>query len=169
MTSRIDWITTDIRYKPNNRGNKLYGTVVYNPSSRYCEENYHNYSKIIDGNFAYYQPNDVDVNDFPKNIINLMYNISGDQELSEKQTKIVQHRIYELYQKEVQRNEILWKLADKCLDKASINKDLLNLVGQSDIYIYTLRNVLDGFSEIARLKAQYDLIIKKIQTSNLNK
>ena len=161
----IDWVSTDIRYKPNNRGNKIHGSVVYRPDGRYCEETYQHYTKIESPGFTFYQPLDLNESQFPKNIANLMYNVSSDQKRCEQQTKIVQHRIYEIYQKESKRNDMLWQLANKFLDKTNINKDLLKLVGQSDIYLFTLRNVLDGFSEIARLKAQYDLVIKKIRNS----
>eukprot|EP00835_Amoeboradix_gromovi_P004980 NODE_428_length_8761_cov_0.779612.p4 type:complete len:166 gc:universal NODE_428_length_8761_cov_0.779612:2359-1862(-) len=161
-TKVIDWVVADVRYKPNNRGNKITGTVPYNPNSSYCEEIYSHYNKIQTKEFAFYQPEDVTDNAFPTNIVHLMYNISEDRRMCEQHTKIVQHRIYEIYRKEVQRNERLWRLVDFFLDKESINNDLLKLVGQSDIYLYTLRGVLDGFSEIARLKAQYDQIIKKV-------
>eukprot|EP00834_Sanchytrium_tribonematis_P004656 NODE_241_length_11910_cov_1.082381.p10 type:complete len:167 gc:universal NODE_241_length_11910_cov_1.082381:6409-5909(-) len=165
MGEEIDWVLMDVRYKPNNRYNKLTGTIPYNSKQRYCDK-YHHYNLVKTENFQYYQMENPADSEFPKNVVELMYDVSADAAESEEHLKIVEHRIYELYQKEYKRNEELWKIVDYFLDNQNCNKELLKLVGQSDIYLFTLKNVLDGFSEIARLKLQHSHLTKRNKDSN---
>ena len=158
-----EWVNTDVQYKPNNRGNKLTGTVSYKEPSTYCDKTLFHYEKFNANGFTFYQPAITGESRFPKNILHLLYNVRGDRKLCEQHSQVVQHCIYELYHKEVKRNELLWKLANVFLDSQTMDKNLLKLIGQSDIYCFTLRNVLDGFSEIQRLRSQYDLLLKKIE------